>query len=223
MIGRMAKRLLPLFALWAAAACVFPGRAGKETVHTYLLSPDRTSAQTAVTESSGGAAVLLVNLPKEQAGFDTDLIAYFRRPQEVSYYAASKWADTPARMLAPLLVQAFERIDAWEAVVQLPSAVRGDYRIDSDHLAIRHEFFYQPSRVRLTLRTQLIDLQHLRPIGTKEFEISETASSEDAYGGVVAANRAVARLIDEVAAWLKECMEEAAGDCRGPLGGGSPS
>ena len=33
------------------------------------------------------------------------------------------------------------------------------------------------------------------------FEAVEPAASDDPYGGVVAANRAVARVLDDIAAW----------------------
>jgi cholesterol transport system auxiliary component len=35
----------------------------------------------------------------------------------------------------------------------------------------------------------------------------EKAQSDDAYGGVVAANRAIAALLDDLASWLRECMK----------------
>lgn len=185
-------------------------------IHTYFLNPEGPEGMEASGRGGAGegsTAVLLVNLPQTRAGFDTERIVYLKRPHEVSYYAASEWVDTPARMLAPLLVQAFERIGAWQTVIRMPSAVRGDYRIDSDNLTLGQEFFQRPSRVRLTLRAQLIDMQRLRSVGTKTFEILEEAPSEDAYGGVTAANRAVAKLLDEVAAWVSRCVKE------GPLDG----
>jgi cholesterol transport system auxiliary component len=36
-------------------------------------------------------------------------------------------------------------------------------------------------------------------VATRQFDITELADTEDAYGGVVAANRAVTRLLDELA------------------------
>lgn len=209
-IGRRVQSILFfLFMIILTTACAFPGQTKREIVRTYFLNPEVREASGRGGAGKGSTAVLLVNLPKAQAGFDTERIAYLRRPHEVNYYATSEWVDTPPRMLAPLLVQAFERFGAWQTVVRMPSAVRGDYRVDSDNLTLGQEFFQRPSRVRLTLRAQLVDLQRLRPIGTKVFEVVEPAPSEDAYGGVTAANRAVAKLLDEVAAWVSRCVQEA--------------
>ncbi|MBI3803443.1 MAG: membrane integrity-associated transporter subunit PqiC [Nitrospirae bacterium] len=208
----MGRRVFLSLFLTVVAACSFPGPVKEKVVHTYLLNPDWTATAPPETigrgaQGRGAMAVLLVALPQAQSGFDTERIAYLRRPNEVGYYAASEWADTPARMLAPLLVQALERTDTWQAVVPTPTAVRGDYRVDSDDLALSQEFFEAPSRVRLTLRAQLVDLQQLRPVGTKVFEVFEPAPSEDAYGGVLAANRAVARLLGELSDWIARCKE----------------
>ncbi|TAJ96328.1 MAG: hypothetical protein EPO39_20250 [Candidatus Manganitrophaceae bacterium] len=207
LIEWLGRRLLFFFMTVVAAACAFPGQTKKEMIHTYVLNPEGAPAEGRGGPGKGASSVLLVNLPQAQSGFDTERIAYLKRSHEVSYYAASEWTDPPARMLAPLLVQALERSHVWRTVVQMPSAVRGDYRLDSDHLTLAQEFFERPSRVRLTLRTQLIDLQHARPVGTKAFEILEEAPSEDAYGGVIAANRAVAKLLEEVAVWVRDCTE----------------
>ena len=206
--GRAQSILFCFLMIIVTAACTFSGRTKGEIVHTYFLNPEGMEASGRGGAGKGSTAVLLVNLPQAQAGFDTERIAYLRRPHEVSYYTTSEWVEAPAQMLAPLLVRAFERMGTWQTVIQMPSGVRGDYRVDSDHLTLAQEFFQRPSRVRLTLRVQLIDLQGLRPIGTKAFEILEEAPSEDAYGGVTAANRAVARLLDEVTAWLRGCAEK---------------
>lgn len=206
-IGREAREILFFIAI-LASACAFPGQTKQEAVHTYSLNPETMEAQGRGAAGMKAAAVLLVSLPQAQAGFDTERIAYLRRAHEVNYYAASEWVDTPARMLASLLVQAFERDGAWRTVIQMPSAVRGDYRVDSDNLTLGQEFFQRPSHVRLALRIQLIDLHRSRPVGVKSFEILEEASSEDAYGGVLAANRAVAKLLNEAAAWVRQCVEK---------------
>ncbi|HZR46631.1 MAG TPA: ABC-type transport auxiliary lipoprotein family protein [Candidatus Manganitrophaceae bacterium] len=208
-IGWRVRALFFFFMAVVMTACAFPAQTKQEIVHTFFLNPEGMEGPGRGGAGKRSTGVLLVNLPQTRAGFDTERIAYLRRAHEVSYYAAGEWVDTPARMLAPLLVRAFERIGAWQTVVQMPSAVRGDYRIDSDDLTLGQEFFQYPSRVRLTLRAQLIDLRQHRPLGTKRFEVLEEAPSEDAYGGVLAANRAVARLLDEAAAWAAACMEEA--------------
>jgi cholesterol transport system auxiliary component len=73
-------------------------------------------------------------------------------------------------------------------------------------LVLEQQFFSTPSRVRLALRVQLIDLKQQRIISTRDFEVSEEAPSDDAYGGVIAANRATAKLLEQVADWVSTIM-----------------
>jgi len=45
-------------------------------------------------------------------------------------------------------------------------------------------------------------------MGARNFEILETSSSEDAYGGVIAANQAATKLLDELSYWVVTVMDE---------------
>jgi cholesterol transport system auxiliary component len=133
-------------------------------------------------------------------------MAYLKRPYEVSYYASNQWADTPARMMAPLLIYGLEKGGLWKSVVPMPSPVRGDYRLDVQGVMVQQEFLQLPSRVRIALRVQLVGLREHTVVGTRRFEVIENAPTEDAYGGVVAANRAVKKLLDQVTVWVRGCV-----------------
>ena len=109
-------------------------------------------------------------------------------------------------MLAPLLVQAMEKTGCWRIALQMPAVVQGDYRLDTEILHLQQEFFSQPSRVRLTLRVQLVGLPGQSIIAAQRFEILEDAPSEDAYGGVIAASHAVDKLLEQMADWVTSQM-----------------
>ena len=145
--------------------------------------------------------VVAVDVPRAQAGFDTALMAYVREPHRLDYYANNRWVDAPARMLAPLLVEALERSGAFRAVLRAPHSVSADLRLDTELLRLQQDFRTQPSRVQLTLRAQLVDLKANRVIATREFDATESAPSEDAQGGVIAANRALAHVLGELIAF----------------------
>ncbi len=194
--------------LWlvTATGCLSP-RTDSPPVHTYQLSLDAGEAE--VRPAPVNAPVLLVGLPQADPGFETPRMVYLKRQYELEYYAVNQWADTPARMFAPLLVQALSRTGAWRAVIPLPGSIRGDFRLDSNGFTLQQEFLEQPGRVRVTVRTQLVDLKESRIVGTRAFEAIETAPSDDAYGGVLAANRAIAAMLDQIASWLQECARRA--------------
>jgi cholesterol transport system auxiliary component len=151
--------------------------------------------------------VLTVDPPSARPGFDTPQIAYVRQAHKLDYYVKSRWAETPARMLAPLLAQALEQAGSFRAVVRTANPVPADLRLDTELIRLQHDFTTQPSRVELTLRAQLYDVKGRTVLAVREFDAAENATSEDAYGGVIAANRALARVLGQLAEF---CVAESA-------------
>lgn len=193
-----------LVALALAGCLSFPRV--EHQIQTFVLSLDRSAGGAAIPEVRPKAGVLVVNVPVAQPGFDTPQMAYMQRPYEVSYYATHQWADPPARMLTPFLVQAFEQTGYWRAVTTMPTSVRGDHRVELDQLELVQTFLQKPSQVRIALRVQILKLPEYLVLGTHLFDVAEAASTDDAYGGAVAANRAAERLVQEIAGWLSGCV-----------------
>lgn len=203
---RAAAWLGPVMVACAATACVLP-RSADNPVHTFVLTgeaPDRGADGRAVP--AGAQAVLVVGVPQAASGFEQPRMAYLQRPFEVSYYATHVWVDAPSRMLAPLLVRSLETTGLWRVVVPMPTALRGDYQLDTSDLVLQQEFLQPPSRTRMQLRAQLTDVKTQRVMGTRSFEALEPAPTEDAYGGVLAANRALATVLRMVNDWITSCL-----------------
>lgn len=155
-----------------------------------------------------GALTLIVNPPHAASGFDSQRILYVRNEHQLEYFAHSEWVDTPARMLAPLIVSAVERSGAYRAVVLTPSAAAGDLRLDTEIVRLQHEFGGKPSRVRFTLRAYLVDNSTRRVLAWREFDAAESSASEDPYGGVIAANRAVQKVLKQLAEFCAEAARQ---------------
>jgi cholesterol transport system auxiliary component len=134
---------------------------------------------------------LIVNPPHAASGYDSKHIIYVRTPHSLEYYAHSEWNDTPARMLAPLIVAALENSGRFGAVVRTPSAAAGDLRLDVEIIRLHLDMLDSPSQVRFTLRAYLVDNGTRQVLAWKEFEQRVPVMQEDPYGSVVAANRAV--------------------------------
>jgi len=106
-------------------------------------------------------------------------------------------------------------------VVLTPSAAAGDLRLDSEIVRLQHEFGGKPvgqpghqpgagapSRVRFTLRAYLVDNSTRRVLAWREFDATEPSPSEDPYGGVIAANRAVQKVLQQLAAFSAETARQ---------------
>jgi len=154
------------------------------------------------------APTLIVNPPHAAAGFDSQRIIYTREAHRLQYFAHNEWVDTPARMLAPLIVNTVEMSGTFRAVVLTPSAAACDVRLDTEIVRLQHDFDGRPSRVRFTLRAYLVDNTTRRVLGWREFDETVAATSEDAYGGVIAANRAVQAVLHQLRSFCTEASRQ---------------
>ncbi|MBC7715316.1 MAG: membrane integrity-associated transporter subunit PqiC [Pseudorhodobacter sp.] len=174
---------------------------------------------------------LLVHPMRAASGFDSTHIVYSRSPSQLEHFARSEWADTPARMLAPWLVEVLiaELVGSEGkggsgssgssgssgnsggsggvgAVLLAPSSALNDYSLDTDLIRLQQDFSVQPSQVRLTLRVSLIQTSTRRVLGVREFDASQPSATDDPRGGVQAAQAAAARVLQEVAQFCKRAL-----------------
>lgn len=190
----LCRTLQALTSVMLLAGCTGLPPPQVESTNTYVLD-----AQPAIKAAQAKRdLVLAVSMPRARPGFDTPRMAYLRQPHELDYFAANQWADTPARMIGPLLAQALEQTGGFRAVVQAPGAVPADVRLDTELIRLQHDFSTQPSRIQLTLRAQLIDVRAKRVLAVKLLDETENAASDDPYGGVTAANRALQRVLAQL-------------------------
>jgi cholesterol transport system auxiliary component len=170
----------------------------------YSLADARDIATPALANTALRAPTLIVSPPHAAAGFDSQRIMYLRQPNQLEYFAHSEWIDTPARMLAPRIVTAVASSGAFRAVVQTPSPAAGEMRLDTEILRLQQEFLSAPSRVRFTLRAYLVESATRRVIASRDFDAAVAAASEDPHAGVVAADRAVQTVLENLSAFCAE-------------------
>ena len=170
-----------------------PALAQEPTIHVLAATPLTRGAR------PKRASVLEVGAPRAWPGFDTLQMVYVQRPYELDYFATARWADTPAHMLWPLLAQALEQTGSFRAIVQTSGVVPADLRVDAELIRLQQDFMTRPSHVELVLRVQLIDLHTKRVLASRLFDEKQSSATEDAYGGVSAANAALQRVLEQVA------------------------
>ena len=145
------------------------------------------------------APVIMIAVPRAHGGYDTARIAYMREDYGLRYYTRSRWADTPARMLAPLLADAVQSTGQFHALYTTPGSVAVDMRLDTELVRFHQDFRKTPSEMRITLRAQLVDLNKGRVVATWLVDRTAPTVTDDAYGGVVAANYLLGEVLDELA------------------------
>ena len=193
------RYILSILLLFTFTGCGVLPSANATAPRTYLL--DIISLD--IPPASPEGKTISVSMPQATAGFDTAAMIFIRQPYELEAYSESQWVDTPSRLLLPLLVHRLEATGFFGAVLSSnTTSVVAELRLDTEIIRFQQEFLSDPSQVRLTLRTQLFDMASRNIVATKVFEIVEPSPSEDAAGGVIAANLAVKRLLDELAEFI---------------------
>ena len=206
LLARPGRLLAAALSVLALAACSALSPTATPAPAFYALD---SAALAAPVQARPAAPTLVIHPPRAAAGFDSQRIIYVRESHKLEYFAHSEWIDPPARMLGPLLVAAIEQTGAFSAVVLTPGAAGGDLRLDTEIVRLQHEFQSSPSRVRFTLRAYLVDDKTRRVLAWRQFEAAVDAASDDPYSGVLAANRAVQMVLQQISAFCAETMASA--------------
>jgi cholesterol transport system auxiliary component len=191
-----------VFVAGIAGCTLLPAPAEEPSLHVLNATPPPASGAERRPLSLEVAPV------RAAPGCDTPAMVYVGKPYALEHFALNRWADTPARMINPLLVRALEESGAFQAVVPGPATITTDLRLDVELLRLQQDFVERPSRVELALRAQLLSVRERRALATRYIEVTEAARSDDPAGGVAAANAAVQRALAQVAAFATEVAAE---------------
>ena len=135
-----------------------------------------------------------VGRPKADPGYETPEMAYTTKPHEIRYFLRNRWVASPSRMLKPVLEQALSK--KFSRIAPTPSSA--DLELDTEIVMLRQEFSGHSSRIHLVVRAQVGEGK------ARKFDILEPCPGNDPYGGVIAANRAIARLSAEITQYCEE-------------------
>ena len=194
----------------AAALLVLAAGCGsllpKSTPPPQLYSLDGAPAAPAAA-APASAPTLMVHMPRAAAGFDSHRMIYVREPHRLEYFAHSEWVDSPARMLAPLIVDAAGRAPGIRVALPASAGAAADGRLLARVVRLQQDFSQQPSQVRFTLQLSLLDDATRQVVDSAEFDETVAAPSDDPAGGVAAANQAVQRVLQALSRF---CAQAAA-------------
>ncbi|OIZ99572.1 ABC transporter [Rickettsiella grylli] len=145
-----------------------------------------------------GCRTILVNQPRVNAVYNTSRMIYIPACYQIQYFAQNRWVGTPAEMLHPLLINALQHTGYFQAIINTPSTTDYDWVLNTQLLSFQQEFIYFPSRFRIAIRAQLIDARSRHILATQDFVAVEIAPHDDPYGGTLAANSAIQKILNEI-------------------------
>ena len=172
-------------------------------LRTYTLDRDGPAPASGASRVRMDGRVLLVEVPHAAPGYDSAHMVYVRQALTQEAYANSNWADTPARMLAPLLVHRLQEGAQFRAVLLAPSAAKAALRLDTTILRLQQDFLQVPSVVRFTVQVTLMDNTTREVLAWCTVNTVQSTKSEDAAGGAEAAQGAVQQGLTQVVAFLQ--------------------
>ncbi|MGB8285255.1 MAG: ABC-type transport auxiliary lipoprotein family protein [Candidatus Aquirickettsiella gammari] len=141
---------------------------------------------------------ILVNQARPNAVYNSARMIYIPACYQIQYFTQNRWTDPPAQMLQPLLINALQHTDRFQAIINTPSTTYYDWILNTQLLSFQQEFISIPSRFRIAIRAQLINARTRRVISSEDFLVTQIAPHDDAYGGALAANQATQKILNEI-------------------------
>jgi cholesterol transport system auxiliary component len=187
------------------SSCALLRNTPAQPLRTYTLDSVTTKPQASAAAAQGGP-VLLVEMPQAGPGYDSARMVYARQPMTQEVFANSAWTDTPARMLAPLLVARLQQSGQFRAVLPATSVARAGLRLDTTILRLEQDFLQVPSTVRFSLQVTVMDNNTREVLAWRTVDVVRSAASEDAAGGAQAAQMAVQEGLNQVASFLQAAV-----------------
>jgi cholesterol transport system auxiliary component len=141
---------------------------------------------------------VFVSQPDAAPGANTQKMAYVKEAYQLEYFTKNQWVDKPANMLLPLIVQTLQNTHRFKAVVGAPFSGVSDLRLDTTVLALRQNFMTKPGEEDLVVYAQLIRTSTQEVIASQRFAVQTPVANATPYGGVQAANQAVAVFLQQL-------------------------
>lgn len=145
---------------------------------------------------------VLVSMPSAAPGFQTRDMIYVLTPFKLQSYTQSQWIAPPANMLMTSLVNAIRGTNYFKAVAAPPFVGDTNYQLNSYLVALDQSFMHPSSQIHLALSVTLVNSQTRQVLATRTFVRDVDAPGNDAYSGVIAANKAADWVSNQVAGFV---------------------
>ena len=181
---------MAIFTMMAALpSCSVFGPVKTEPPTTYILS---ATANVHIKKSRRQINIYVAPITANSL-YDTTEIAYSTKPYQVDYYVKNQWADSPARMLRPLIIKTLQNTRYFHLVTSNSGIGIFNYILNVELVELRQVFSGNSNTIHFSMNAELISTQASKVIATKQITVTEPVSMMKPYAAVMAANRAVTR------------------------------
>jgi cholesterol transport system auxiliary component len=153
------------------------------------------------------AVSLSVLVPETNPIYGTTQMAYTMQAYQIAYFSQNEWGETPSQMIQPLIVQTIQNTHYFSVVLSQPHFGRHTYALRTEILELKQDFTSSPATLDLAMRFQVSREATNQIIATKELSVREPMLEKTPYAGVLAANEATAKLLQELARFIVEAAD----------------
>lgn len=147
---------------------------------------------------------LWVTTPEAVAGYQTEQMIYMDKPFQLSAFVKNAWANPPADMIYPLMIQSLQETNFFHAVMSSAYSQGADYRLDTQLLKLKQNFLKRPSVLELSVKVVLTRVENNQVIASKIIQEEVRCPADTPYGGVMAANQATRQLTARIDSFVVE-------------------
>ncbi len=191
----MTKKFLLLPLLFLSGCSLGP--VNVKPIDYYTLAPVR------VTRGYSNQQVLAIDVPNAIRGLQTNAMLYSEREFQISEYAYSKWSANPSNLLQELLLESFNKAGLFKAVIGNAFAKTANWKLNIRILQWHQSFLDTQSEILVSYIANLYDLRKQKIIASRLFKVKIPCPTDNAYGGVVAMNEAMLKLIPRTINFVK--------------------
>jgi cholesterol transport system auxiliary component len=150
------------------------------------------------------SATLLILVPEATPIYDTTQMPYTTHAYQIEYFSQNEWAETPAQMILPLIVETIRNTQYFSEVMSVPHFGRHTFALRTEILELKQDFTSDPATLQFAMRFYLNRETTNQVIATKEVSVREPLRGRPPYAGVVAANVAVEKILRALAKFVIE-------------------
>ncbi len=187
-------------------ACGLPGNPKSTQKEVFILQAEQISPLPDDL-ASRPCLSLRISQPESAPGLNTARMAYRTDSNRTDYFAYHEWVASPARMMALLMEARLDESGMFGSIVSGSSDIRTDLRLDSHVLSLHQDFTEETSTVSLSVKVNLIDVSNRTLANSKTFSYRVPADERNAESGVVAADQAAERFLDDLTRFISATID----------------
>ncbi len=203
MMSRSLLLTVPLVLLVSACTPLLPTPEPVVTPSQHVLHPDTLPAEQVPVS---GAPVLAVVAVSAGPLLDGRSMLYRDSSGRTFAFAEHRWLASPEAQLATWLVAAMERAGGVAAVVAPAGRGQASLLLDAELLTLHLDSEPAPGAVQLELRLQLVVSRSREVLATTRLRETEPLTETGPAAMAAASGRALARLLDASAAFVRETI-----------------